>query len=564
MKGLGISEGIAIGQAFIYQTEEPEIPMQTIDNPTNERVRFEAALAKLTQKLQLKSDKAQSSGDHERAEVFMAHELIANDPELKKGVYEQIDAEGKCAEWALKEVSDCYIQMMEQMEDAYLRQRAGDIRDIRQQLLKLLLGLEDDLAFQDDDKVIMVGKEFNPSAIGLTENQAVKGFLSEIGAPTTHFSILAKIAGIPTVSNVGSAVEKIQPKDWVIIDGTNGDIHINPDAHTIAYYEKKQQEEAAFRENLKALIHEASVTLDGHQVEVIGNIAGVADTEKMLSHGAEGVGLFRSEFIYMDRNSAPTEDEQFEIYKSVLQAMEGKEVVIRTLDVGGDKEIGYLAIEKEDNSFLGYRAIRYCLKEQSIFKTQIRAILRASLYGHAKIMLPMISTVDEVLEAKTLIHQCREELMNKGVEIAEKVEVGIMIEVPSAGIIADLLAEEVDFFSIGTNDLIQYTMAADRMNKEVAHLYHPYHPAFLRMLKMVIDHGHAKGIKIAMCGELASDPGFIPVLIGLGLDEFSMNANALLKARYTIRKTRKREAEKLVEKLLQMKTSDAIKNTIMK
>ncbi len=277
-------------------------------------------------------------------------------------------------------------------------------------------------------------------------------------------------------------------------------------------------------------------------VEIIGNIAGVNDAETMLDLGAEGVGLFRTEFIYMDRSKAPTENEQYEIYKKVLLALEGKEVVIRTLDVGGDKEIPYLNMGKEDNPFLGYRAIRYCLNEKALFKTQIRAILRASVFGHAKIMIPMISTVDEVLDAKVIINECRLELKNEGVKIADNVEIGIMIEVPSAGIISDLLAEEVDFFSIGTNDLIQYTMAADRMNKDVAYLYHPYHPSFIRMLKMVIDNGHEKGIKIAMCGELASDPTFIPVLIGLGLDEFSMNGNAILKSRWLMQQVSKKRS----------------------
>jgi len=562
MNGLGISEGIAIGKAFIYKTDEPEIPHLSVNDVVIEKKRFSNAVNNLTLNIKNKYEKASAQGDQDRADVFMAHEMIVNDPELLDGVNALIDTEEKCAEWALEEVSNKFIQLMEQLDDPYLRQRAGDIKDIRQQLLKLLLGISNTIDTSIDDSVIVIGREFNPSDIALTESKSVKGFLSEIGAPTTHFSILAKITNIPTVTNVSGILEMINEGDMLILDGTTGEIHIDPTKETIQAFQQKKLDLKQFNEKLKLLKDKPSQTADGVTVEIIGNIAGVNDAETMLELGAEGVGLFRTEFIYMDRSKAPTENEQYEIYKKVLLALEGKEVVIRTLDVGGDKEIPYLNMGKEDNPFLGYRAIRYCLNEKALFKTQIRAILRASVFGHAKIMIPMISTVDEVLDAKVIINECRLELQNEGVKIADTVEVGIMIEVPSAGIISDLLAEEVDFFSIGTNDLIQYTMAADRMNKDVAYLYHPYHPSFIRMLKMVIDNGHEKGIKIAMCGELASDPTFIPVLIGLGLDEFSMNGNAILKSRWLMQNVSKKEAQALVATLLTLKTSREIKETI--
>lgn len=562
MKGLGISEGIAIGRAYIYQTNEPKIPELIVEDHAKEIDRFDNVREKLVLSLKMKSQKAEESGDQDRADVFMAHELIAEDPELIQGVYSNIREKSYCAEWALRETSDVFIKMMEEMDNEYLRQRAADIRDIRQQMFKLLMGIKTEIEFKVDDSLIMVGHEFNPSDIGLTEKSAVKGFLSEIGAATTHFSILAKISGIPTVANIDSALKLIKNDDLLIIDGGTGEIIVNPSQDQIDLYIKKQEREAEFKKELSKLKDAASVTKDGFHVEVIGNIAGEKDAESVNDFGAEGVGLFRTEFIYMDRNSAPTEEEQYGTYKKVLEALDGKPVVIRTMDVGGDKEIAYLSMPKEDNPFLGYRAIRYCLKEKEIFKTQIRAILRASVHGHAKIMIPMISTIDEVLEAKAIIKQCKNELIDSNISFSESVEVGIMIEVPSAGIISDLLAEEVDFFSIGTNDLIQYTMAADRMNKNVAYLYHPYHPSFLRMLKMVIDNAHKKGIKVAMCGELAGDQLFIPVLVGLGLDEFSMNGNSVLKARWLIRKLEKQSAEELVKKLLTLRTSDEIRKTI--
>jgi len=345
MRGLGISEGIAIGRAYIYETDEPEIIKLKIDDHSIEINRFDEARKELVKRLVSKSKKAEEAGDKERAEVFMAHELIVDDPELIQGVNDKINNESCSAEWALKEVSDVFIQMMEQMDNEYLRQRAGDIRDIRHQLVKILMGIEDTFSFPEDDSVIMVGHEFNPSDIGLTENKAVKGFLSAVGAATTHFSILAKISGIPTIANISNVLELVKNDDVLIIDGLKGELVINPDQDEIDRYKSKQREEAEFKKELTKLAHVPSVTKDGYRVEVVGNIAGTKDAESMVEHGAEGVGLFRTEFIYMDRQSAPTEEEQYTIYKSVLESMSGKSVVIRTLDVGGDKEIAYLNME---------------------------------------------------------------------------------------------------------------------------------------------------------------------------------------------------------------------------
>lgn len=559
MKGIAISEGFSIGTLVIVEESTLDVTRQSITDPQGEIKRLNASVAVVKTRLDQRMTQAEAKNDKDRADVYSAHLMILDDPELFSEVEKMILGEGINAEYALKTVTDNFIQVFEAMDNAYLRERSHDIKDLRDQILRHMGGVENTLSFAPEDRVVLVAEDFSPSDIHYTEMEQVVGFVAEKGAQTTHFAILAKISGIPTVLGVKGLLSQVKNGDLMIVDGLKGEVNLNPDEETVRLYEEKRTSYGDFKKSLGALAHEESVTTDGHAVEVFANIAGVKDADKAFETGADGVGLFRTEFIYMDRIDPPSEEEQFNVYKRVLEAMGGKTVVIRTLDVGGDKELPYLHIPKEDNPFLGYRAVRYCLVEKNIFKTQLRALLRASVYGELHIMVPMISCVEEVLETKALIEEVKAELTTDCVPFSDDYQLGIMIEVPSAAISAELLAEEVDFFSIGTNDLIQYTMAVDRMNDAVAHLYNPYQPAFIRLLKMIIDGAHKGGIKVAMCGELASDRLFIPVLLGLGLDEFSMSSAAVLRSRYQIRNASYERCRTLVENVLAMKRSEHIR-----
>jgi phosphotransferase system enzyme I (PtsI) len=562
MKGIAISEGFSIGTLLVVEQQALMIEKQVTEDHQGEIERLNQSVQVIKERLEARMAQAEAKQDKARADVFSAHLMILEDPELFSEVESIIKTQKTNAEYALQSVTDGFIQIFEAMDNAYLRERSHDIKDLRDQVLRHMGGVESTVSFDKDEPVILAAVDFNPSDIQYTDMEQVVGFIAEKGAQTTHFAILAKISGIPTVLGVKELLTHVKTGDVIIIDGNKGEVLINPSLEVKKAYEQLREEHIAFKNSLSTLIDEPSVTVDEHAVELFANIAGTKDADKAFEVGSEGVGLFRTEFIYMDRTTAPTEEEQFEIYKYVLQSMKGKPTVIRTLDVGGDKELPYLNIPKEDNPFLGYRAVRYCLVEKPIFVTQLRALLRASVYGNLHIMVPMISCLEEVLEIKDMMAGIKADLTQEQIPFSPDYHLGIMIEVPSAAIAADILAEEVDFFSIGTNDLIQYTMAVDRMNEAIAHLYNPYQPAFIRLLKMVIDGAHSKGIKVAMCGELASDKLFIPVLLGLGLDEFSMNPSAVLKSRYLIRKSSYAKAVDLVEALLKMKRSEDIKEAL--
>lgn len=561
MKGIGISEGIAIGRAWIVGEPVLDFSAWPCQEAAEEMLTFGRSRSRVAENLSKRADSARSAGNKVREEIMEAHGMMLEDPELENQVREALAAGLRLPEAVIKALEG-FSAIMAAMEDSYLQQRAQDYLDIKNQLLKDLAGVTDSVAFEAGSCWIPVAVDFTPSDISLAENQEVQGFLCQGGAATTHFSILAKIAGIPTVIQAPGVQDSIVHGDWLVMDGTTGEIMINPDREQLARYEKKQQAFLYFKESLETLKTEKTVTRDGTVCHLEGNIAGPQDIPRMLENGAEGIGLFRTEFIYMDRTTPPTEAEQTAIYSSVLTGMAGKPVVIRTLDVGGDKELPYLGIVKEENPFLGFRAVRYCLAQPALYKTQLRALLRASVSGPLHIMVPMISGLEEVRSVRNLLAECRQELIGEGVPVAEDVKLGIMIEVPAAAAMASLLAEEVDFFSIGTNDLIQYVMAADRMNQAVAYLYTPYHPAFLRTLRIIIDGAHSSRIPVAMCGELAGDVDFIPVLVGLGLDIYSMNAGALLKARLRIRTLERSACRTLVDQLMALRTEQEIREAV--
>lgn len=561
MKGIGISEGIAIGRAWVVK--EPVLDFSAWPDTAQEQemVIFCQARARLSERLSQRAQRAAAEGQKAREEIMEAHGMMLEDPEFEAAVQKAVGGGQKLPE-AVTTVLGGFAALMNAMEDPYLQQRSQDYLDIRSQFLKELAGVTEAQEFEPGTRWIPTSEDFTPSDISLVDNPSVQGFLCQGGAATTHFSILAKIGGVPAVMQVPGLLDRIAHGDMIILDGATGEVHLDPEPSLIAAYEKKQQAFLQYKESLDSLKTEASVTRDGRICHLEGNIAGVQDLSRMLENGAEGIGLFRTEFIYMERTAPPSETEQAAIYSQVLAGMGGKPVVIRTLDVGGDKELPYLNIKKEDNPFLGFRAVRYCLAHPEIFKTQLRALLRASASGALHIMVPMISGLEEVRSVRALLSECREELIGEGISLGEDIQLGIMIEVPAAAAMASLLAEEVDFFSIGTNDLIQYVMAADRMNAAVAYLYTPYHPAFLRTLKSIIDGAHSAGIPAAMCGELAGDPDFIPVLVGLGLDRYSMNVGALLKARLRIRTLDEKACQELVSLLLTLRTEREIKAAV--
>ncbi len=561
MKGIGISEGIAIGRAWLSGPAIPDFSEWITQDPAEEMAAFKEARRLVGEQLRKRVLQAREAGRKAQEEVMEAHVMMLEDPALESSITGAVYDGGRLPD-AVRSVLDGFAGIMAAMEDVYLQQRAQDYIDIRNQLLKSLAGIPETIEFEPGSRWIPVAVDFTPSEISLAENPEVQGFLCQGGAATTHFSILAKIAGIPAVIRVPTMLESLTHGDLLIIDGTTGKVLINPEPDQLAAYEDKQREFLHFKESLEALKTADTVTRDGVSFHLEGNIAGPQDIPRMLENGAHGIGLFRTEFIYMDRPDAPTEEEQTACYKEVLAGMGGRPVVIPTLDVGGDKELPYLGITKEENPFLGFRAVRYCLAHPDIFKTQLRALLRASVAGCLHIMVPMISGLEEVRSVRVLLDECRQELLIQGHAVADDIKLGIMIEVPAAAAMAPLLAEEVDFFSIGTNDLIQYIMAADRMNASVAYLYTPYHPAFLRTLKAIIDGAHSAGIPAAMCGELAGDTDFIPVLAGLGLDSYSMNAGALLKARLRIRTLDQRLCRTLVENLLTLRTEQEIRAAV--
>ncbi|BDG34943.1 phosphoenolpyruvate--protein phosphotransferase [Saccharococcus caldoxylosilyticus] len=558
IQGIAASSGIAIAKAYRLETPNLVVEKKEIVDPQTEVARFETAVAQAKEELEAIKRHALKQLGEDKAAIFAAHLLVLDDPELLNPVKEKIQTEKVNAEYALHETASMFISMFEAMDNEYMKERAADIRDVTKRVLAHLLGVAISNPSLIAEEVIIVAEDLTPSDTAQLNRQYVKGFATDVGGRTSHSAIMARSMEIPAVVGTKQVTAEVQNGDIVIIDGLDGQVVVNPTPDVLAHYEEKRARYEAQRAEWAKLVHEKTVTSDGYHVELAANIGTPDDVKGVLENGAEGIGLYRTEFLYMGRSELPTEEEQFEAYKTVLERMEGKPVVVRTLDIGGDKELPYLDLPKEMNPFLGFRAIRLCLEMQDMFRTQLRALLRASVYGNLKIMFPMIATLDEFRQAKSILLEEKEKLEREGVPVADDIEVGMMVEIPAAAVLADQFAKEVDFFSIGTNDLIQYTMAADRMNERVSYLYQPYNPAILRLISNVIDAAHKEGKWAGMCGEMAGDAIAIPILLGLGLDEFSMSATSILRARAQMKKLSKEEAARFKETVLSMNTAEEV------
>ncbi|KAB2335224.1 phosphoenolpyruvate--protein phosphotransferase [Bacillus mesophilum] len=558
LQGIAASSGIAIAKA--YRLVEPDLSFEkkTVNDTAEEIARFQLALSTSKGELEVIRDNANVQLGADKAAIFDAHLLVLSDPELISPIEDKIRSEQVNAEVALKETSDMFVTMFEQMDNEYMQERAADIRDVTKRVLAHLLNVKIVNPSMISEEAVIIAEDLTPSDTAQLNREFVKGFTTDIGGRTSHSAIMARSMEIPAVVGTKFSTRDIENGDIVIVDGIKGLVHINPTPEVIAEYENEARKYEEQKAEWAKLVNEKTVSADGHHVELAANIGTPKDLEGVVNNGGEAVGLYRTEFLYMGRDNLPTEEEQFESYKAVLEGMKGKPVVVRTLDIGGDKELPYLDLPKEMNPFLGFRAIRLCLEEQDMFRTQLRALLRASSYGNLKIMFPMIATLDEFRDAKAILLEEKEKLVSEGVKISDEIEIGIMVEIPSTAVMAEQFAKEVDFFSIGTNDLIQYTMAADRMNERVAYLYQPYNPAILRLVKMVIDASHKEGKWTGMCGEMAGDETAIPLLLGLGLDEFSMSATSILKARSLISKLNRTEMEALASQALQMNTAEEV------
>ncbi len=551
LQGIAASDGIAI--AKVYTLTEPDLTVTkvTVEDSEKEVSRLDDALAASIKDVELIKETALKNLGKEEAQVFDAHLMVLSDPELIGQVKDSITSNKVNAESALKEVTDMFISIFAGMEDnPYMQERAADIRDVSKRILAHLLGVKIPSPATIKDEVIIVAADLTPSDTAQLNRQYVKAFVTDIGGRTSHSAIMARSLEIPAIVGTKEVTSIAKDGDIIIVDGLSGDVFINPSEEVVAEYRAKAEAFAAQQAEWEKLKDSKTYTKDGHQVELAANIGTPKDLEGVVNNGAEGVGLYRTEFLYMDSHEMPTEEDQFEAYKAVLEGMNGKPVVVRTMDIGGDKELPYLPLPHEMNPFLGYRAIRISLNEPEMFRTQLRALLRASVYGKLRIMFPMIATLNDFRGAKALLEEEKAKLIAEGVAVSDDIQVGIMIEIPAAAVLAHQFAKEVDFFSIGTNDLIQYTMAADRMNERVSYLYQPYNPSILTLIKHVIDSAHKEGKWAGMCGEMAGDQTAVPLLVGLGLDEFSMSASSVLKTRSLIAKLTLSDMQALADKAI--------------
>jgi len=561
LSGIAASEGF--GVATVYKLEEVKLVInETISTNTDLDIELVKANIKLSIE-QIENLKVMAKGklnDNEIA-IFDAHKMVIEDPEMLSQIISKIENDKLSAALAVQEVTNTFVTMFEQMEDAYFKERASDIKDVQKRLLSNILGIKAVSLNEINQPTVIFAEDLTPSDTAQL-NEFVIGFITAEGGKTSHSAIMARSLEIAAIVGAKNCMSKVKNGDKVIIDGETGEFFINPDNDLIAKYEQKIISYIEAKEQLKIFIDKPTISADGVHFELCANIGSVNDLAGVLANGAEGVGLFRTEFLFMDKTVMPTEDEQYESYAAVLKAMDGKPVVVRTLDVGGDKVIPYIKQDHEMNPFLGNRAIRLCLSEPEILRIQARALLRASVHGNLKIMFPMIATLDEFRSAKAIVEEEKAKFIKSGVLVSDNIEIGIMVEIPSTAMMADVFAKEVDFMSIGTNDLIQYTMAADRMNEKVSYLYQPYNPAIIRMIRNVTTAMRDAGKWSGMCGEMASDSSAIPILMGLGLSEFSMSASSILKSRVQIAKLNVADIAQDIDLIVQMETAADVKTFI--
>lgn len=560
LKGIGVSPGVTIGKAFLLGGERLSIPKREIPKGeiAEELARFEKALAHTTEEIIQIRKKVAQEIDEEHAHILDAHLLVLEDVLLIEETMRRVEKERLNVEYVFSDVLERLARRFEIMDDEYLRERASDVRDIGRRVLRNLLGRKRKSLSDLEEEVIVVAYDLSPSDTALMHKEKVIGFITDVGGKTSHTAIMARALEIPAVVGLKDITARVNRRDQLIVDGTNGVVIINPDEETLNRYRQEEVEIKVFEKKLEELKDLPAETLDGHRVELAANLEIPEEMPSILAHGAAGIGLYRTEFFYLNRADLPTEEEHYQAYKSVAEQMSPHSVIIRTLDLGGDKFTSQLEIPREMNPFMGWRAIRFCLERPDIFKVQLRAILRASAHGNLKIMYPMISGIEELKRANQVLGEVREELREKGIPFDEDLEVGVMIETPSAAMTADILAKEVKFFSVGTNDLIQYSLAVDRINEKIAYLYEPTHPAVLRLIKGVIEAGHREGIWVGICGEMAAEPALTLILLGMGLDEFSMSAVALPEVKKIIRSITLKEAKKLVKQVLTLSTTEEV------
>lgn len=563
--GVGAAEGIGIGVAKVVREQKVEVVKKTVSDSEAEVNNFMRVLDITKAETEEMSQALEKSASAKEAEILFGHIMLMSDPMLVDEIVNRIKGESICAEYVIEEVCNQYAAVFASMDDELMQQRATDMIDIKTRLIKKVLGIENTDLSKLPYGSILVAKDLTPSMTAGLNPDNVLGIVTQFGGKTSHSAILARALEIPAVVGLSNLPEDISDDTDILLDGESGEVIILPTDNEKSDYENKKKNYDANKEMLKKYRELPSISKDGKKVEIAGNIGSPEDAKKVIENGGEGIGLFRTEFLFMDRDCMPTEEEQFESYKEVATAMEGKPVIIRTLDIGGDKEIPYMGIVQDENPFLGYRAIRLCLdRKDDIYIPQLRALLRASAFGNIKIMLPLITSMDEIREAKALISDIKEELDEKNIAYNKNIEVGIMVETAAASLLADIFAKEVDFFSIGTNDLIQYTMSVDRGNVKIAGLYSPFSPAVLRSINRIITEGKKAGIMVGMCGEAAADPLLIPVLLAWGMDEFSMSASSILKSRQIISGCDSKDLKAKVDKVLEMSTENEIKEYLKK
>lgn len=557
LNGTAASDGIGIGKVLIIEEHSLEYTPMTVTDTDEESERYKKAVDTFCESTLSRANALRKSAGDKEAEILEGHIQIIRDPYLN-GEIEKLIADGQCAESALEHMCDMFIAMFSAAEDELTKQRAADVRDIKSGVMSILLGVQEVKISDAPSGTVIVAKELTPSMTAGINKENIVGIITETGGKTSHSAILARALEIPAVLSVSDAVSRLADGQQVIVDGGEGVIIDNPDDAQLKSYSEKREAFLRERSELEKYRGRKTLSASGEEYELFCNIGKPDDAIKAMECDGEGVGLFRTEFLFMDRSTVPTEDEQFEAYKKAALILKGKQLIIRTLDIGGDKDLPYLGLEKEENPFMGFRAIRYCLKNRELFKTQIRAILRASAFGDIRIMFPLVTTVDELRAGKELVEEAKAELRAAGTDFNEDIKVGVMMETSSAAVIADILAKEADFFSIGTNDLTGYTMACDRGNSDVSYLYSPLQPSVLRLIKHIIECGVKNGIPVGMCGEAAASSMMIPLLISFGLTEFSVSAPSVLKVRKTISEWTKKDADEVAEKVMSMSTENEI------